>query len=79
MPVSKARANKFYIYIMYLYCLFICIKTDYRDNTSDYAVHIFLLYKSNKTIWMFFGKFADERDNQVNYPNIYNEEGDNRL
>ena len=45
MPVSKARANKFYIYIMYLYCLFICIKTDYRDNTSDYAVHIFYYIK----------------------------------
>ena len=38
-----------------------------------------LLYKSNKTIWMFYGKFADEEDNRVNNPSIYNVEGDNRL
>ena len=30
----------------------------------------YLLYKSNKTIWMFYGKFADEGDNPVNIPNI---------
>ena len=28
---------------------------------------------------MFFGKFADEGDNPVNNPNIYNVDGDNRL
>jgi hypothetical protein len=38
-----------------------------------------LLYKSNKTIWMFYGKFADEEDNRVNNPSIYNVDGDNRL
>ena len=38
-----------------------------------------LLYKSNKTIWMFYGKFVDEEDNRVNNPSIYNVEGDNRL
>ena len=32
----------------------------------------FLLYKSNKTIWMFYGKFADERDTSVDNRNIYN-------
>ena len=38
-----------------------------------------LLYKSNKTIWMFYGKFADEEDNRVNNTNIYNVEGNNKL
>jgi len=28
---------------------------------------------------MFFGKIADERDNPLNNPDIYNVEGDNRL
>ena len=28
---------------------------------------------------MFYEKFADKGDNQVNNPNIYNVEGDNRL
>ena len=28
---------------------------------------------------MFYRKFADKGDNQVNNPNIYNVEGDNRL
>ena len=40
-------------------------------------LHNILLYKRNKTIWMFYGKFADEGDNPVNNPNIYNVEGDN--
>ena len=31
------------------------------------------------TIQMFFGNFADEVDNPVNNPIIYNVEGDNRL
>ena len=39
----------------------------------------FLLYKSNKTIWMFYGKFIDKGDNSVDNTNIYNVEGDNRL
>jgi hypothetical protein len=38
-----------------------------------------LLYKSNKTIQMFFGKYTDEGDNLVENPKIYNVEGDNRL
>jgi hypothetical protein len=42
-------------------------------------MHMFLLYKSDKTIWMFFRKFAYERDNPVNNQNIYNVEGGNRL
>ena len=29
-------------------------------------------------IWMFCGKFAEEGDNPVNNPNIYNIEGDNK-
>ena len=45
-----------------------------------YTLHIFSLYKSNiKTIWMFYRKFADEGENPVNNPNIYNVEGDHRL
>ena len=39
-----------------------------------HTLDMFGLYKSNKTILMFYGKFADERDNS----NIYAEE-DNRL
>ena len=35
------------------------------------------LYKSNKTIWMFYGKFSDEGNNLVNNPNKYNVEGNN--
>ena len=42
-------------------------------------LHNILLYKRNKTIWMFYGKFADEGDNPVNNPNIYNVEGDHKL
>ena len=38
-----------------------------------------LLYKSKKTIQMFFGKFADGGDNTVNDPSIYNVEGTNML
>jgi hypothetical protein len=38
-------------------------------NTYYYTLHIFWVYKSNKTIWMFYTKFADEGndpvDNQV--------------
>jgi hypothetical protein len=45
-----------------------------------YTLHIFSLYKSNiKTILMFYRKFADEGENPVNNPNIYNVEGDHRL
>jgi hypothetical protein len=42
---------------------------------------LYLTYfcKSNKTIQMFFGKIADEGDNPLNNPDIYNVEGDNRL
>ena len=42
-----------------------------------YTLHYFLLYKSHKTIQMFYRKFADERDNQVNNPRIYNIKRDN--
>ena len=44
-----------------------------------YTLHNILLYKSNKTIWKFYGKFANEGDNPVNNPNIYNVEENNRL
>ena len=44
-------------------------------NKHYYTLHIFLLYESNKTIWMFYEKFDDEGDN----PSIYIAEGDNRL
>ena len=37
-------------------------------------LHSFLRYNSNKTIWMFYRKFADKGDNPVNNPNIYNVE-----
>jgi hypothetical protein len=45
---------------------------------NHYILHIFLLYKSNKTIQMFFQQFADKVDNRVNNSNIYNAEGDKR-
>jgi hypothetical protein len=32
------------------------------------------IYKGNKTIWMFYGNFADEGYNTVNNPKIYNVE-----
>ena len=45
-----------------------------------YTLHnIVQLCKSNKTIWMFFRKFADEEDNLVNNPDIYNVEGNTKL
>jgi len=51
-----------------------------RQTLYIIILYIFvLLYKSNKIIQMFFGKFADEGDNLVDNPNIYNVEGDNRL
>jgi len=40
---------------------------------------MFYYIKSNKTIWMFYGKFAVEGDNPLNNANIYNVEGDNML
>jgi hypothetical protein len=50
-----------------------------RDNKHYYTLHICLLYKSNKTIWMFYRKCDDEGNNPVDNPNIYNVEGDYRL
>jgi hypothetical protein len=44
-----------------------------------YTLHNILLYKSNKTIRMFNGKFYNEGNNLVDNPNIYNVERDNRL
>ena len=41
--------------------------------------YIFLLYKRNKTIWMFYRKFGDEGTNQMDNPNIYYVEGEHRL
>jgi hypothetical protein len=46
----------------------------YEDNNI-----LVLLYKSNKTIWMFHEKFVDERDNPVNDLNIHNVNEDNNL
>jgi len=43
-------------------------------NNCNYTLHMFLLYKSNKTIWMFYYKSAGEWDNSVNIPYIYNVE-----
>ena len=40
---------------------------------------IFLQYKRNMTIWMFYWKCADERDHLVDNQNIYNVEEDHRL
>ena len=48
-------------------------------NNYYYNLHNFLLFKSNKTIWMFYWKFADKGDNPMNNPNIFNVEGNNRL
>lgn len=47
-----------------------------------YALHIFFTigkYKCIKTIWMFYGKFADEGDNPVNNTNKYHVDENNRL
>lgn len=33
----------------------------------------------NKTFQMFYGKFADQRDNQIDSPNRYNVEGNDSL
>ena len=38
-----------------------------------------MIYFIKVTISMFYGKFADKLDNQVNNQNIYNVEGDRRL
>ena len=46
-------------------------------NRTYYTLHYFLLSKCHETIWMFYRKFADERDNQVNNPGIYNVKRDN--
>ena len=43
-----------------------------------YLTHV-LLYKSNKTIGMFYGIFPDEENNPVDNLKICNVEGDNRL
>ena len=40
-------------------------------NYIYYTLHNFLLYKSNETIWMFYGIFADKGDNLVNNLKIY--------
>ena len=44
-----------------------------------YTLHNILLYKNNKTIWMFYGEFADDEDNPVNNTKIYNVEGNKKL
>ena len=41
------------------------------------GLHIYLLYKSDKTFWMSYGKFADEGNKPVGQ--LYNVQGDNRL
>ena len=40
---------------------------------------MFYYVKVNKTILMFYGKFADEEDSMLDVPNIYYVEGDNRV
>ena len=72
------RQSLTYSLYHFAYCVFRIYTTDYDNNVNYYTLHIFVLYKSNKTIQMFFGKFADEGDNPVNNPNILNVEGDNR-
>ena len=45
----------------------------YISNRSGFIPYIFfLLYKTRKTIWMFYRKFADKGDNLVDNPNSYN-------
>ena len=38
-----------------------------------------LLFKSNKTVWMFYWNFFDNGDNPMDNPNIYNVEEDSWL
>ena len=34
-------------------------------HINYYALHNILLYKSNKTTWMFYEKFADEGNDRL--------------
>jgi hypothetical protein len=56
-----------------------CLERE-KNNWNYYTLHIFfLLYKSNKTIWIFYRKFVDDGDNPVDKPNKYNVTEDNML
>ena len=48
-------------------------------NNINIPYTIFLLYKSNKTICMLYGKFTDNGDILVNNPNIHNLEENHGL
>jgi hypothetical protein len=48
-------------------------------NNINMPYTICLLYKSNKTIGMLYGKFTDKGDILVNNPNIHNLEENHRL
>ena len=47
------------------------LKTSMTKTSPEIKTN-FLLYKSKKTIWMFYGKFADEGENPVDNQNKYN-------
>ena len=55
------------------------IKSYIKTIISIIPYIIYLIYKSNKTILMFYGTFNDEGDNPMNNPSIYNVERNNRL
>ena len=57
----------------------VCYQCMTGNNQYYYTLHHFLLYKSNKTIWMFSLKICWWGNNLVDNPNIYNVEGDNKL
>jgi phospholipase C len=48
-------------------------------NNINMHYTIVLLYKSNRTICMLYGKFTDKGDIPVNKPNIHNVEENNGL
>jgi hypothetical protein len=56
-------------------------KQNKQNMSYYYTLHNILLCKSNKTSWMFNGKFADDGAKRVNNPKIYlyNVEGNNRM
>jgi hypothetical protein len=64
---------------MFIYDWYIFPLIFTQNNSYYYTLYIFLLYKSRKIIWMFYGKFADEGINAMDNLNIYNVEGDNML
>ena len=63
MIVKSIAYNRYCLSKVLSKIAIVCQRCSY--NRYYYTLHNILLYKSNKTIWMFYGKFADEGDNPV--------------